>query len=56
MTQGTLAVIDCSKITGPLENVQHTEAFKKFTKELGDGMSGIGFVYFVNHELAPKTV
>ena len=58
MTQDVteLAVIDCAPVAGSLEDVQHTEAFKQFTKKLGDAMSEIGFVYFVNHGLESSTV
>jgi len=56
MSSSRLPVIDCSQIQGALEDVQDTEAFQKFTKELGDGMSGAGFVYFINYDVNTSTV
>jgi hypothetical protein len=54
--ENQIPVIDCSCILGPLEEIEDSEAFKAFTKQLGDGMSQVGFVYFVNHGIHPSKV
>jgi len=49
-------ILDCSDIAGPLEEVQDKPGFDSFTEKLGAAMSGIGFVYLVNHGVNPDTV
>jgi hypothetical protein len=51
-----IPIIDCSGIFGPLEQIENDDSFKEFTEKLGDFMSGVGFVYFINHGVKPSTV
>ncbi|XP_021955148.1 1-aminocyclopropane-1-carboxylate oxidase [Folsomia candida] len=44
-----IPILDCSKISGTYDGVSKAEGFEEFAKQLGDGMSGIGFVYLTNH-------
>lgn len=51
-----IPILDCSKISGSYADLKKSDGFKEFTKQLGDGMSGIGFVYLINHGIQPKQV
>jgi isopenicillin N synthase-like dioxygenase len=54
MAKSEIPTLDLSQISGPLQEVKNKPAFQKFTQELGDAMSGVGFVYLVNHGIDPK--
>jgi isopenicillin N synthase-like dioxygenase len=56
MANTQIPILDCSKISGLLELVQTTPEFQKFTKEFGDAMSDVGFVYLVNHGVDPQII
>jgi hypothetical protein len=49
MPEVKVPVIDCSGISGRLEEAQDTKCIAEFTKQLGDGMKELGFVCFINH-------
>jgi isopenicillin N synthase-like dioxygenase len=55
-TTSEVPVLDCSKIAGPYERLESAGGFLEFMKQLGDAMSGVGFVYLVNHGVDPKIV
>ncbi|OXA51656.1 2-oxoglutarate-Fe(II) type oxidoreductase ppzD [Folsomia candida] len=44
-----IPILDCSKISGSYDGVSDSDGFEEFAKQLGDGMSSIGFVYLTNH-------
>lgn len=49
-------VLDCSKISGPYKTLQGSTSYLEFMNELGNAMSGVGFVYLVNHGLDSNIV
>jgi len=45
-----IPIVDCGPIHGSIDKIGD-ENFKKFAQEIGNSLSGIGFVYLKNHEL-----
>jgi isopenicillin N synthase-like dioxygenase len=57
MKTSEIPILDCSNIAGPYyKGLESTQGFKEFMKDLCDGMSGIGFVYLINHGVDPAIV
>jgi len=56
MTTSSVPILDCAAIAGSLEDVENKAEFKEFIKNLGDAISGIGFVYLVNHGIPHEIV
>jgi isopenicillin N synthase-like dioxygenase len=56
MVASSIPILDCSKISGSIENFQKNEGFAEFMEQLGRAMSGIGFVYLVSHGISSSVV
>jgi len=44
-----IPVLDCAEISGQLPEIQETQTFRNFARQLGDGMRTVGFAYLINH-------